>query len=274
MRYVTGTDPYAIDEAKRVVAGYAFGQTTRARRTVLGAVGDPPPNRPVSLFGYRTYDCIDPDPDPRLGVVDLLVPAALNARLNARASAGLQSVRESVSDVLETIEEERTARPEVAFWTLSEEEVAQPKDDNLGWLLNHAWSLLMWADGVGVALAHKILHHKMPRLFPLIDGETLVPLQGAALDRRRLENAWAQVHFALNHRPSLSASPSLRSSRFPRMSFTIGVNARKAFRDADHASIRKVPPPERTTIQRSISPIPPPIVRLSPTGPSCCSCSE
>jgi Family of unknown function (DUF6308) len=49
---------------------------------------------------------------------------------------------------------------------------------------------MMATPGVGVALTHKVLHHKQPEIFPLLDNLTMEKLSGRHAGR----SAWQQVH--------------------------------------------------------------------------------
>ena len=55
------------------------------------------------------------------------------------------------------------------------------------WPIWRAWSILMGIEGVDIARTHKILHHKRPKVFPLIDNETVTWLRGG-------ESVWAAIH--------------------------------------------------------------------------------
>jgi hypothetical protein len=122
-----------------------------------------------------------------------LVVSGLNGRLDVDAVGGLEAVAPLVSETLEELDLRRPS----AFWELGEEEVTVPGEGSVGWLLNLAWFILMSAPDVDVALTHKVLHHKRPSLFPLIDGRTLGWLQDASWDRRGQRSAWAQIHHEL-----------------------------------------------------------------------------
>jgi hypothetical protein len=77
------------------------------------------------------------------------------------------------------------------FTSLTSEELADdPPPDTAGWYLTRAWSQMMDTPDVGVALTHKVLHHKQPHLFPLLDALTADALRNAPGGR----NIWQQIH--------------------------------------------------------------------------------
>ena len=131
----------------------------------------------MRAYGYATYDCIAAGPGPALVEVDLLVASGLNARLSVATLAQLQRVQPYVNQALEAIvaREARGVRP---YWELPEAEiVSSVTQDTVGWLLHRCWWLLMSAPSVGPAVTHKVLHHKRPDLFPLLDGKTISALK-------------------------------------------------------------------------------------------------
>jgi hypothetical protein len=205
---VAGCPAYSQEEAQLVLAGYCFGTHKVARTALTDQRGQPvqsylatDPLPAIASFGYTTYDCIDVDQGPRLGPVDLLVPAGLNGRLNVERLAALKAVKRQVSDALEI----QAAQGDLAFWELDRGELealdlrarrsgfAQGSQDPSRLEgLYQAWWLLMSTPHVGVAVTHKLLHHKLPRLAPLLDGVT-----GRILSRRRValecSSRWAVI---------------------------------------------------------------------------------
>jgi uncharacterized protein DUF6308 len=192
--------PYSEEEARLVLAGYCFGTREEVQRTKLwdyrGERVHPftatEPLPALRWFGYATYDCLDGSDGPALEPVDLLVPAALNGRLDVEVMAGLMAVREQVSKALEV----QAEHGDLAFWELDPSEledldhrpgepegVQQPERASRLIGLYQAWWLLTSTPNVGPAITHKLLHHKLPRLAPLLDGQTkpLLSRQRAAL---------------------------------------------------------------------------------------------
>jgi hypothetical protein len=188
---------YSQEEAQLVLAGYCFGTREvhwKELRDYRGERIQPlPTTNPfpaVAWFGYATYDCVAASEGPALGPVDLLVPAGLNGRLDVAVMTGLMAVEQEVSDALVV----QAAHGDLAFWELDPNELkdldlrggdfgpaTRPQAASRLEGLYQAWWLLMSAPNVGVAVTHKILHHKLPRLAPLLDGRT-API----LSRQRL----------------------------------------------------------------------------------------
>jgi hypothetical protein len=199
---------YSQEEAQLVLAGYCFGTREVPRKAPRDHRGgrvqpflatDPLPA--VQWFGYATYDCIDASEGPVLGPVDLLVPAGLNGRLDVAVMTGLLAVERQVSDALAV----QAAHGDLAFWELDPGELKdldlrvsdlgpaeRPQAASRLEGLYRAWWLLMSTPHVGAAVTHKLLHHKLPRLAPLLDGRT-----GPILSRQRValdcSSSWAVI---------------------------------------------------------------------------------
>lgn len=138
----------------------------------------------VGRWAYGTYDCIPPHPGPRLAGVDLFVADGLNGRMRAENIAAIRAVSGPVSDALEQLDEH------CLFWELPRAEIAEiPPEGTAAWHMWRAWSLMMGSKSVGIAIAHKTLHHKKPSVFPLIDNLTLPSLEISGAG-----TAWAQIH--------------------------------------------------------------------------------
>jgi hypothetical protein len=85
--------------------------------------------------------------------------------MRAGTIAAIRAVAKSVSDALKQLDEHGRF-----FWDLPPKDIAEvPPEASPAWGWR-AWSLLMGAKGVGIAVAHKTLHHKRPSVFPLIDN--------------------------------------------------------------------------------------------------------
>jgi hypothetical protein len=116
--------------------------------------------------------------------LDILVAAGLNARLDVRSISALQlAVRRAGPPLAEAGHNGKK------FTDLTSAELAdQPVAGTTGSLLTTAWRQMTRTPGIGVAIAHKVLHHKQPALFPLLDGKTarVYRRQGGA-------NAWQQI---------------------------------------------------------------------------------
>lgn len=172
--------PYETDEAREVVAGYAFGEEEIRWKPRVKRYRDPPEARARRKWAYWSYDCIPAGEGPDLSPIDLLVASGINGRLDATAVNGLLLVKDEVSEALRELEGSS------AFWELPAEDLANPPDDSTGWWMSRAWNLLMSVPWIGTAKTHKTLHHKRPDLFPLLDTQTL-----RLLDSSR---AWLHIH--------------------------------------------------------------------------------
>ncbi|MGH3530141.1 MAG: DUF6308 family protein [Pseudonocardiaceae bacterium] len=158
-----------LGEALEIVTGYVFGSKDIAWTRPVGGVGEPLGALSRGVFAYRTYDCIAAAPSSELEPVDVLVADGLNAQMRAKDIAGALAVAGAVSDQLKQIDSNLT------FWSLPRDEIESPPTDEhqLAWPIWRAWTILMGVDGIDIARTHKILHHKRPRVFPLIDNQTI-----------------------------------------------------------------------------------------------------
>ena len=191
-----------------MLAGYCFG-TREVQRTELRdyrgervrAFTATEPLPALRWFGYATYDCLDSSDGPTLEPVDLLIPAALNGRLDVEVMAGLVAVAPQVSAALAA----QAAHGDLAFWELDPSEledldhragepegVQQPERASRLMGLYQAWWLLMSTPNVGLAVTHKLLHHKLPRLAPLLDGKTK-PLLSDRREALGYSSNWAVI---------------------------------------------------------------------------------
>lgn len=164
-----------------LIAGYAFAEHSpevdQMRRPL--DIDAPPTAR--ARWGYRTYDCIPASSGFALTGVDLTVAAGLNARMSVDRVGALQAVAELVGESIEHLED---APP---FWELDRDELHAPTaTETREWWALRAWSLLMSQPDVGVAVTHKTLRHKRPKLFPLLDSVTKKHLPKG--------RAWATIH--------------------------------------------------------------------------------
>ncbi len=183
----TPIDPQAAVE---IIAGYCFGEEALDPKTPpSGAVGPPLSTRHVGAFAYRTYDCIAPSPTNTLDPIDVLVANGLNARMQASTIGAVLAVGDEISTVLKEIPATQT------FWDLPRNDILSAPDERSGpaWHLWRAWTILMSLHGVDIATTHKILHHKRPNFFPLIDNQTLP---------RLAPTSWLTIHCDLNGNPA------------------------------------------------------------------------
>lgn len=181
VRVIRQTVP--VDRARAVVLGYCLG--SRKRKVLwqkpTDGVGDPLEDLEIRNFAYGTYDCIPGSKGRGLEPVDVLVANGLNARMASRPVAAVLEVQDEVSHCLRRIPKA------VHFWDLTASEVVKPPDDprERAWPIWRAWTLLMGIGNVKTARAHKILHHKRPDVFPLLDQKTARCISG---------NQWGAIH--------------------------------------------------------------------------------
>lgn len=163
-------EPIDYEQAVEIIAGYCFGYAPLKTKAPLGGVGLALPPRNVGVFAYRTYDCVAPAPGDTLEPIDVLVANGLNARMQGAAIGAVLAAADEISAELKEIPANKT------FWDLPRDAIVAAPDEGPGSHLWRAWTILMSLPGVKIATTHKILHHKRPNFFPLIDRETLTPL--------------------------------------------------------------------------------------------------
>ena len=173
----------AFHDALAVIVGYCLGPEPMSWTGSPVGVGEDLGARQRRAFAYQTYDCIAGSDASDLTPVDVLVADGLNAQMRSKDIAGVLAVAGEVSTQLARIDEDTN------FWSLSRDDVAKrPHDEaSLAWPIWRAWTILMGVDGIDVARAHKILHHKRPTVFPLIDNQTINLLNAE-------ESAWGAIH--------------------------------------------------------------------------------
>ena len=166
-----------LDDAKAAVAGYAFAE----RR--LGEEKAP-------KWGYRTFDCIPASPGAEFSDLDITVAAGLNAQLDVDAIAALQLATRRAQPYLTA-----AAERDQVFTELPPAELAdEPLRGSTGWLLAQAYRQMESTPYVGLARAHKVLHHKQPLLVPLLDNITAGIYQDDKGHRLRGDwNLWQHV---------------------------------------------------------------------------------
>jgi hypothetical protein len=172
---------YTETEAKTALLGYAFG--TRA------VVWTPTPHVPLIwaptgvqqyLWAYAAYDCVPSSPHG-MTVQDVVVTAGLNSRIDAGDVLAVIAVAGDLSYYLSQIPSEQT------FWTLPRTQLVTFQNGTAPatWLWR-AWRLLQGFNGIDVAISHKVLHHKRPWFFPLLDGKTVSAYPS--------KQAWVGIH--------------------------------------------------------------------------------
>lgn len=168
-----GAAMYSATEALETVCEYAFD-------TVMI---DPDPRFPhafaphaVPRYAYRTYDCVPASDGPGFSDLDLLVTAGLNARVDMPTFVRLRSFADRAAEHLDAAHQ---LQPD--FLRLQRDGVGDdPPEASAGWHLFEAWRQGIATPGLNVARVHKVLHHKRPRLVPLLDNETTKPIRVAA----------------------------------------------------------------------------------------------
>lgn len=179
-----------FDEAVQVVLGYCLGQEGAGWLRTKSGIGGDIESEQVGAFAYATYDRVPGSPGGRLEPIDVLVADGLNAKMLARDIAGALAVAEPVSECLAAIE------PGTTFWGLDRPEVAVApgSESERAWPIWRAWSILMGVRGLDVARTHKILHHRRPEVFPLLDNET-IKLIGSP--------SWSSIYDDLTEAPDM-----------------------------------------------------------------------
>jgi hypothetical protein len=179
--------PISWSDALAAVLGYA-----RAQRDLRIAWTPSHPDGvtiKVRAYAYQVYDCVPPSEDDEFAWVDVFVVDGINGKMDQKAITALKEAADRAWPHVRTAIERADGR---AFWHLPEEEVGRtPPPGTTGAALNDAWRECWATDGVKTALTHKLLHHKRPDLFPLIDNLT-APYITAHQDEQVL--LWGVVH--------------------------------------------------------------------------------
>jgi hypothetical protein len=186
----TGVAEIPWDDALAAVLGYARETRPLSIRYPSELVS----TVQVPAFAYATYDCIPPSPDAGFTWLDVLVVDGLNGRLNQEVITALKHAADRAWPHVERAIERADGK---TLWELSAPEVARhPTPGSAGKALESAWAECMGTGNVKLALTHKLLHHKCPDLFPLIDNKTAPGLK-RAIDSPD-EGLWAVVHRELS----------------------------------------------------------------------------
>jgi hypothetical protein len=177
---------FSLKDARLAVAGYAFGTREIAPPStpkILRGAFEP---ELVPRWGYRTFDCIPASEGEAFSDSDILVAAGLNGRLDVDSVAALRVATTRATGFVAA-----AARAAKNFGDLHYDELGdRPPEGTAGKLMMLAWRQMMATPNVGIALTHKVLHHKQPTLFPLLDNLTAAKLSGRPADR----SLWQQVH--------------------------------------------------------------------------------
>lgn len=181
-----GKITFSLDEARQTVGGYVFARLPLPlsyQPVVAGATA--PEEFRRARWACAVYDFQPGDLGP-LNYFDIVVSIGLNSEIRPEAIAGMLELAPYVSEAIAHVPLSHT------FWELSADEVAETPSDSSAWWMNRAVELLVSVDGVEPTLAHNVLHHKRPWLFPLLDNETLKSM--------RYVDSWNIIHRDLtNH---------------------------------------------------------------------------
>jgi hypothetical protein len=169
-------------EARAVVAGYCFGERTVRAQLPDGDTAPSMSEPQAPRWAYRTYDCVPGSSTTDLEAHDVLVIGGLNGRPDAEIVGSVVAVTPAISQKLRRIADAP------AFWELPLEGLDEGARSDDGAVIDiyRAWSVLMSVERVDVATTHKILHHKLPRHFPLLDRRTVVAFPRGL--------AWRAIH--------------------------------------------------------------------------------
>jgi hypothetical protein len=210
-------ESFDIDRAKQVIAGYCFDEVDLAWDPPHERYGEVPPTSRRRRWGYATYEGTR-SPGDRLALDDLLAPVSLNVvrGFGVEMLSRLLVVGPMVSEVVANVSEG------FAFWHLNPQEVSPrstPIEGSDAWLLHRAWFLMNCVPSVGPTISHKILHHRWPDLFPVVDKRTRSVLGrndywGRILDDlRRKEKEWAALEDWFRALPLRNNEPTLTRLR-------------------------------------------------------------
>jgi hypothetical protein len=143
------------------ICQYAFSTETLAASARFRGVFEP---CKVPRFAYHTYDCVATSEGPGFTDLDFLVCAGLDARVAMRSFARLRSFADRASGYLD-----RAHRTQPEFLRLAPDAVSDsPAEGTAGWYLYKAWQQGVATPELSIARVHKVLHHKHPRLVPLL----------------------------------------------------------------------------------------------------------
>lgn len=198
---IDGRTKVGLKEAKSVIAGYCF-EVSNTRLHAIRPKYEVPDVRDaleldIMKWAYASYDCVPGSDDDALDLIDLLVTDGINARLNQASITGFLAVKDAVSAAL-------PSNGERAFWDLeiasfpagapgSREWQKLAGDQRVAWEMCRAWYLLRRTPGFNVARTHKVLHHKRPRQFPLLDNRTAEHMSSPDFPNDRGERYWEQI---------------------------------------------------------------------------------
>lgn len=185
-KLLRGRVVYSDDEALDTVREYAFATDLVTADARFPEAFEP---HEVPRYAYRTYDCVPASEGPEFNDLDLFVGAGLNADLDVATITRLRSFADRAAMHLH-----RAHQLQPDFLHMSRVELGDdPPTDSAGWHLQEAWRQGMATPRLKVARVHKTLHHKRPRLVPLLDNETSAPIAVASA-MSGADGIWQQIY--------------------------------------------------------------------------------
>ncbi|MGY1722754.1 DUF6308 family protein [Blastococcus sp. SYSU DS0533] len=184
-------EPIEWREALAAALGYARAQ----RNLRIAWTPSHPEGITVSVraYAYRVYDCVPPSDDDEFAWLDVLVVDGINGKMDQNAITALKHAADRAWPHVRTAIHRAEGR---SFWDLDEVEVGgTPPPGTTGAALADAWRECAATTGIKTALTHKLLHHKRPELFPLIDNVTAPRLREHTDDDVSL---WGVIHRELS----------------------------------------------------------------------------
>lgn len=181
-------DEILWDDALAAVLGYARA----TRNLAIRKSPSYPEGGTVSVraYAYTVYDCVLPSEDDGFAWLDVLVVDGLNGKMDQKA---ITALRHAADRAWPHVREAVARSGGRAFWELPAEDAARvPSPGSAGEALADAWQECFATGGIKTALTHKLLHHKRPDLFPLIDNQTMPRL--TKLTDQEAVGPWAIIH--------------------------------------------------------------------------------
>lgn len=186
-------DTMTIEVAQTCIGRHCSAPAERWEPDASRTVDVEPDSLRFYASAYRSYDCVPPAEGLALQPIDVLVAAGLGAGLQGGAVDGVMGIVHELDACLA-----RLPDPAPALWELTPQELFD--EGGLAAYEGPMWTaaaLLMNVQGVTILTTHAILHHKVPRLFPLLDRRTIggfsrrsEALRETHADLRRDAAAW------------------------------------------------------------------------------------
>lgn len=187
-------DTMTLEVAQTCIGRHCSAPAERWEPDASRAVDVEPESLRFHASAYRSYDCVPAADGRALQPIDLLVAAGYGPGLSGGAVDACMGIVHELDAALA-----RLPDPVPALWDLTPEELFG--EGGLAAYEGPMWTaaaLLMNLQGVTILTTHAILHHKLPRLFPLLDRRTIgrfsrrsEALRETHADLRRDAAAWA-----------------------------------------------------------------------------------